>query len=544
MRTLRNIPVTRRLWLILIVSLVMLVALATLMLARSYNNLYADRVQQIRNAVENTQGVFRYFHDLEQTSKLSREQAQEQAKEVVRGLRYAGQEYFFIQNLDRIMLMNPVNTQLEGQDLTGLKDSDGFLFNIEMTRVIKEHGSGTVGYRWKKQGFDEPVEKISYVALFEPWGWVLGTGVYMDDIIAQFRAELMMTVSICVLIALLLTATISLIVRSISLPLRQTVQAMANIASGESDLTAQLEVAGNDELTGLAISFNAFVAKLREVIAQMLESAQILAHSASSLKESSSAARHQFGQQSQQMELVATAVDEVAYSVQDVAKNAEQASNEVRSAEQQADHGLVSIGHSLTRVEELSTIIVQAVADIQTLAEGSTQIGSVLEVIRTIAEQTNLLALNAAIEAARAGEQGRGFAVVADEVRLLAQRTQQSTSEIQTMIESLQAKSSAAVNVINESSEAARLTVEQSRAAGASLDRIAGALRNLSGLNVSIASATLQQANVVEEINQNISQTASLARETAQTAEAANVASHHLDQVSSQLSHLLGQFRL
>ena len=181
---------------------------------------------------------------------------------------------------------------------------------------------------------------------------------------------------------------------------------------------------------------------------------------------------------------------------------------------------------------------------IRTLAAESTQIGSVLEVIRSIAEQTNLLALNAAIEAARAGEQGRGFAVVADEVRLLAQRTQKSTAEIQSMIERLQNHSEAAVKVIGDSSRASQMTIEQAGLAGQSLNTIGQALRNLNGLNASIASATLQQAHVVEDINQNVTQAAGLSHSTAMAAEQSSDASRHLKELSEQLNGLLRQFRV
>ncbi|WP_446730787.1 methyl-accepting chemotaxis protein [Pseudomonas sp. OTU750018] len=244
------------------------------------------------------------------------------------------------------------------------------------------------------------------------------------------------------------------------------------------------------------------------------------------------------------MELVATAINEVTYGVQDVAKNAEHAATEVHTAEEQALQGQQNIEASLRQINALSATIDQAVTVIQALAQESTQIGSVLEVIRSIAEQTNLLALNAAIEAARAGEQGRGFAVVADEVRLLAQRTQKSTAEIQVMIERLQGNSEAAVKVINDSSQASQLTIEQARQAGTSLTLIASGLRNLSGLNASIASATLQQSHVVEDINQNVTQAASLAHNNALAAQQSSDAGQYLGQLAEQLNRLLGQFRV
>ncbi|PZR28163.1 MAG: methyl-accepting chemotaxis protein, partial [Ectopseudomonas oleovorans] len=301
---------------------------------------------------------------------------------------------------------------------------------------------------------------------------------------------------------------------------------------------------GRDELTALAAHFNAFTDKLRHVIRQMLESAGSLDQAAGNLGDISSEAQRHSQQQAQQMELVATAVNEVTYGVQDVAKNAEHASSEMHTAEDQARQGQQNIEASLRQIDQLSGTIDKAVEVIQSLASESTQIGSVLEVIRSIAEQTNLLALNAAIEAARAGEQGRGFAVVADEVRLLAQRTQTSTAEIQGMIERLQGNSEAAVKVINESSRASQLTVEQASQAGESLAQIAQSLRNLTGLNASIASATLQQSHVVEDINQNVTQTAALAHNTAEAAEQSSAASQHLKQLADQLNRLLGQFRV
>ncbi|MDH1557798.1 methyl-accepting chemotaxis protein [Pseudomonas chengduensis] len=544
MNSLRSLPISRRLWLILALAILTLILQGAYMLRQIHIDLYAGKSEKTEHVVQSAAGILKHFHSLESAGSLSREEAQKQAMEVVRGLRYDGQEYFWINDQTPVMLMHPMNAKLEGQNLSGFKDPDGKAPFNEMVAITRSQGAGQVDYRWPKPGATDPVPKISYVELFQPWGWIIGSGVYVDDVQVEFRAQAVKAMSIGLLIALLLTGLVVLITRSIVQPLQAAVDAMASISSGEGDLTRNLDTHGRDELTALATYFNAFTAKLRHVIRQMLDSAGSLDQAARSLGDISSEAQRHSQQQAQQMELVATAVNEVTYGVQDVAKNAEHASSEMHTAEDQASQGQQNIEASLRQIDQLSGTIDKAVEVIQSLASESTQIGSVLEVIRSIAEQTNLLALNAAIEAARAGEQGRGFAVVADEVRLLAQRTQQSTAEIQGMIERLQGNSEAAVKVINESSRASQLTVEQASQAGESLAQIAQSLRNLTGLNASIASATLQQSHVVEDINQNVTQTAALAHNTAEAAEQSSAASQHLKQLADQLNRLLGQFRV
>ena len=544
MNSLRNVSISRRLWLILVVAVLMLLTLGILMLKQIHNDLYQAKVLKTQHVVQTASGVLSYYQGLEAAGTLSREAAQKQALGVIRGLRYDQNDYFWINDLTPVMVMHPVNLKLEGQNLSAIKDPDGFALFNEMVTIAKTKGAGMVDYRWPKPGADAPVQKTSYVQLFQPWGWIIGSGVYIDDMQAEFYAQLRETSFIGLGIALIMALLVVLIARSIVRPLRETVHAMANIASGESDLTRTLDTFGQDEVTELAKHFNGFTAKLRLVVSQLQVSAGALEQSSTDLGNNASQAQERSQQQSQQMELVATAINEVTYGVQDVAKNAEHAASEMRDAEAQAQQGQVNIDGSLQQIDRLSSTIDQAVEVIRTLASESTQIGGVLEVIRSIAEQTNLLALNAAIEAARAGEQGRGFAVVADEVRLLAQRTQKSTAEIQSMIERLQNHSEAAVKVIGDSSRASQLTIEQAGLAGQSLSAIGQALRNLNGLNASIASATLQQAHVVEDINQNVTQAAGLSHSTAMAAEQSSAASRNLKQLSEQLNGLLRQFRV
>ncbi len=544
MNLLRNFPISKRLWLIPMVAVTMLFVLGLLMIQQVRTDLYKGKQVMTQNIVETAAGVLDYYQQLETSGSLSTAEAQKAAMDQIRLLRYGQNDYFWINDMNPTMLMHPMKPELEGQDLSKTKDPNGKeLFN-EMVRVARLQGAGLVDYQWAKPGEKNPVPKISYVELFKPWGWIIGSGIYVDDVEAEFQSYVVRFSGIGLAIASLMAMLVAILIRSITRPLRHSMQAMANIASGEADLTRNLDVSGNDELTTLSRDFNTFIQKLRTVIAQLFETSGSLERSSTALGGLAGQAHQQSQQQSQQMELVATAVHEVTYAVQEVAKNAEHASNEVGDAEKQAGLGQRNIEASLQQIDQLSTTINEAVGVIQSLAEETTKIGSVLEVIGSIADQTNLLALNAAIEAARAGEQGRGFAVVADEVRLLAQRTQTSTAEIHTMIERLQKNSGAAVTVIMESSRASQATIEQASQAGDSLAQIAQALRNLSALNASIASATLQQTHVVEDINQNVTQAAGFAQESTLAAEQSSVAGKQLGELAEQLNRLLKQFKV
>ena len=330
--------------------------------------------------------------------------------------------------------------------------------------------------------------------------------------------------------------------RSIARPLAETVSAMSSIASGEADLTRSLSTAGSDELSAIASHFNAFTLRLRQVITESLGAAGELDQAASSLGQISGEASQYSRQQAEQMELVATAINEVSYAVQDVARNAEHASNEMSQAEEQATQGQRNIDSSLKQIDQLSGTIAQAVEVIQNLAQESTQIGSVLEVIRSIAEQTNLLALNAAIEAARAGEQGRGFAVVADEVRSLASRTRQSTEQIHQIIASLRAGAERAVVTAGKGESISRESVESVEAVRTALDGISEAVSRITSMSQQMAAASEQQSHVAEDISRQITQIAQLSDRSAEQAHQGAAIGQELEDMADYLHSLAERF--
>ncbi|HAB65456.1 MAG TPA: methyl-accepting chemotaxis protein, partial [Pseudomonas sp.] len=376
MNLLRNLPISKRLWLIPLVAVAMLFILGLLMIQQVRTDLYRGKQVMTQNIVETARGVLTYYQQLEASGSMTTAEAQKAAMDQVRMIRYGQNDYFWINDMQPVMVMHPIKPELEGQDLSKVKDPNGKALFNEMVKVAQLKGAGLVDYQWAKPGEKDPVPKISYVELFKPWGWIIGSGIYVDDVEAEFQNYLVRFSLIGLAIAALMAALVAILIRSITQPLRHSMQAMANIASGEADLTRNLDVSGNDELTTLSRDFNTFTQKLRTVIGQLFETSDSLESSSNALGGLAGQAHKQSQQQSQQMELVATAVNEVTYAVQEVAKNAEQASNEVGDAEKQAGLGQRNIEASLQQIDQLSITINEAVGVIQSLADETTKIGS------------------------------------------------------------------------------------------------------------------------------------------------------------------------
>jgi methyl-accepting chemotaxis protein len=326
-------------------------------------------------------------------------------------------------------------------------------------------------------------------------------------------------------------------------PIKSAVSAMNEIAKGDGDLTKRLDENGKDEIALLGKAFNLFAERVRQMVLQVSGSTAQLAAAAEEMSVITNETNKGVQQQQSETEMVATAMNEMTATVQEVARHATEASEAAKSADSEANDGRSVVQQTVSSINTLASEIENATSVINKLETDSDAIGSILDVIRGIAEQTNLLALNAAIEAARAGEQGRGFAVVADEVRTLASRTQQSTQEIQNMIESLQNGSRSAVKVMELSQEQSKQSVDKALEAQKSLEAITDAVTTISNMNIQIAGAAKEQSNVSEEINKNVVNISQVVERTAEGAQQTQVSSHELSNLANELQLLVEQFK-
>ena len=331
---------------------------------------------------------------------------------------------------------------------------------------------------------------------------------------------------------------------SISRPIQQLAVLFENLGSGHGDLTHRLDASRNDELGRVAQGFNRFIGKIHGSLQQVAENSSQLALTAGEVASKAEDTYHNSQTQKDSTIQVATAINEMGATVGEIATNAAHAADVTKEANTESEMGLQVVATTRQAVASLADEIAEAGTVIGTLAAHTQSIGSILEVIRSISEQTNLLALNAAIEAARAGEQGRGFAVVADEVRTLARRSAEATEEIQQTINRLQGESDRAVTAMQSGQERAHQVVSEAHAAEQALGRIARHIEQLNDMNIQIATATEEQSSVVGEINRNVDEINNLTLASAAIAEELTSTSRTLRELSHQLDSLLGQFQL
>ncbi|MGJ4970295.1 MULTISPECIES: cache domain-containing protein [unclassified Bradyrhizobium] len=486
-----------------------------------------QRQSELSHLAQTAVSIAREEYDAIARDKVAPEVAQKKAAERIGKLRYGSGDYFWINDMGPKMVMHPIKPELNGQNLADNKDPTGKRLFVEMVDVVKRQGAGVVDYMWPKPGKDAPQPKMSYVAGFEPWGWIVGTGVYVDDLEAQMW-ESKRSVFIAAMLVMLIIGSITLIIaRRMSSALAAMSGALTELGNGNFDIKLPGQNR-SDELGDMARSIEQFRQKTEEKARQtaMLEDEQrqvaeriktkALQEMAEAVEQAASSAVGEVAQGTGHMADNAKSMTDSALTLErnssSVAAAAEQAlatTQTVAKASAQLAASISQISSQVSSSRELTRKAVAASSDAQAtiakLSEAADKVGAVTSLISEIAGQTNLLALNATIEAARAGDAGRGFAVVASEVKSLAEQTAKATSEIAQQIAEIQ---------------------DSTRASVTSIGAIGEVIRNVEAVSSGIADAIQAQNSVTIEISRTVEETSAAAREVAsQIAEVSREAS-------------------
>ncbi len=521
-----------------------LITISTMSLINVKKVLYSQQQEKVQKVVQAAQSIVDHYHKLQTEGQLTEQQAKAQALEILTNFRYDNSNYVWVNDFEPRMIMHPFKPQLNGKSLAASKDPDGTPLFVNMVKVVKAQQAGFVPYKWPKPGADEPVDKISYVTSVPYWGWILGSGMYVDNVEQLYASQRNTIVSLSLLVLIILSLITYFIGLSIRRPAQAASEMMEDVAEGESDLTKQLNADGKDEIADISHFFNRFIGKIRDSLTQVSTQANDVLNYAKELEIASDKSAAFIQQQSDNTTQVAAAMEQMTANIREVTHNAESAESAAREAQNNTTSGKEVLSTTIQEVESLSQAIDTVNGVINELAQESQNIGAVLDVIRGIAEQTNLLALNAAIEAARAGEQGRGFAVVADEVRTLASKTAQSTDEIDQMIQRLQTEANKAVQAVLSSKELSVHTVESTNEADKVLSSINEQIKVIFDMNSQIARATEQQADAASEVNLRANELATMTNESLANAEGIAQIGHHLTQSSHNASTIVNRFKL
>ncbi|URI07927.1 methyl-accepting chemotaxis protein [Aquincola tertiaricarbonis] len=472
------------------------------------------RADATRQHVEIAHGILVQAHAKESGGQLSREQAQQLAKETIAALRYDGSEYFWINDMHPHVVMHPIKPELNGKDVSATQDANGIPLFKAFVAKVRESGKGFVAYQWPKPGNDKPVDKLSYVQGFEPWGWVIGSGIYVGDVREAAQRQVLWMAAV-VGAALLLAGYLFIsFYRVMDGGLNETRRHLR--AMTEGDLTTSPSPWGRDEAAQLMMELRAMQESLRRMVMRVRRSSEQIVHSSSEVATGALDLSARTEQTAANLEETAASMEQIAATVKNGAEHANQATRVAHGNETVATEG--------------GQVVREVVQTMECIRQSSARIGEIIGTIDGIAFQTNILALNAAVEAARAGDQGRGFAVVASEVRTLAQRAATAAREIKSLI-------GQSVEQVN----AGAAVVDQ---AGKKMDAIVDASRRVSGLLGEIAEGSREQSLGVAQIGQAVTELDHMTQQNAALVEQAAAAAAAMKDQATALADEVDRFRL
>lgn len=513
--------------------------------------LIQDRRSEIKQYVELAMNA---ITPLYQASAAGDMAAREQAVAVLKRLAYGADGYFWGYDGESVRVLQGGTDDRIGQSFADYRDPNGVYAIRELVRAGKD-GSHYVDYSFVLGGGDVLVPKVGYAQYLPKWDLAFGTSVNLDGVerdVQLARAEfqgridnlLLIMIGSALALLLLMGGLAVVMSNSILRPLLHIKANLDDMAAGNGNLTYRLPVTTQDELGELALSFNLFVEKIHGLVRQVAATTTQLSALVGAVSSQAQRSEQAMEGQRQETDQVATAINEMSAAAQEVANSAQRAAEAARETDQEGQSAKRVVDQSIESIHDLVGEVRSSSTSLENLRQDVQGIVGVLEVIRSIADQTNLLALNAAIEAARAGEAGRGFAVVADEVRALASRTQQSTGEIQSMIDRLQSATSESVKAMQRASEMGDETRQQATCAGVSLQAIATLIGTINSMNAQIASAAEEQTAVAEEINRSVHLIAVGVDEVASEAAQGAHTSRELNQLGERLQRLVEQFHI
>ncbi|MGZ3238168.1 MAG: methyl-accepting chemotaxis protein [Burkholderiaceae bacterium] len=514
MSKLLTLTIAKKLWLITITTALGIAVLTLVFLISEKKLILEERQNSVRQGVEVVYGIVSHYQDLAAKGLVPEADAKRAALEEIKILRYSGTEYFWINDMQPRMVMHPIKPELDGKDLAENKDPTGKHLFVDMVNTVKANGAGFVFYMWPKPGSDSPVEKVSYVKGFAPWGWVIGSGVYQDTVDAIFWGRLVSFAGGALVFMGLLTAFSISVARSISRPLNEAVRIAQTVAAG--DLTSRIEVDGDDEASQLLRALKDMNESLVRIVGEVRLSTDTIATASGQIANGNMDLSARTESQAGSLEKTASSMEELTSTVKQNADNARQANQLAVSASEVAVKG--------------GSVVTQVVDTMGSINASSKKIVDIIGVIDGIAFQTNILALNAAVEAARAGEQGRGFAVVAAEVRNLAQRSAGAAKEIKTLIGDSVDKVDIGAKLVDQ--------------AGATMQEIVDSVRRVTDIMSEITAASQEQMSGIEQVNEAVTQMDFSTQQNAALVEEAAAAAQSLRDQAGKLSQVVSVFEL